>query len=284
MSGLKNFVIFFLMGFFSFSSLSLQAEDSLIFLISPMTSPVSTLSKFDPFAKYLENRLGKKVIIKQRKSYEEINKLLGENKAHFAYICTGGYLSGRKRYNLELLAIPVINNKRSYQAYVIVSKDSPYERIEDLKNKTFLFTDPLSLTGHLYIKAYLIERKYDPKTFFKKTFFTGSHEKSIEAISKEFAEGASVDSLVYDEMVKKGNPMVKNLKIIHTSQEFGMPPFVVAPSLNPLEKRKILKVLLKMHEDPEGQKILKHLGIDRFEPPNHTFYAKTLKILKLSIP
>ncbi|MEZ0343568.1 MAG: phosphate/phosphite/phosphonate ABC transporter substrate-binding protein [Caldimicrobium sp.] len=283
MSVLKKLVRYLLLLFCLFP-LNLRADDSLIFLISPMTSPVSTLSKFYPFAKYLENRLGKKVIIKQRKTYEEINKLLGENKAHFAYICTGGYLTGRKKYNLELLAIPVINNKKSYQAYVIVHKESPYEKVEDLKNKTFLFTDPLSLTGNLYIKAYLKERGYAPEKFFKKTYFTGSHEKSIEAVSKKLADGASIDSLVYEEMLSKKDPIIKNLKIIHTSQEFGIPPFVVSPSLNPIEKQRILKVLLKMHEDPEGQKILKHLGIDRFEPPDHTLYAKTLKILKLSTP
>lgn len=92
---------------------SLRAEEPLIFLISPMTSPVSTLSKFQPFVRYLENRLGRKILLKQRKTYEEINRLIGENKAHFAYLCTGGYLNGRRLYHLELLAIPVINNKKS---------------------------------------------------------------------------------------------------------------------------------------------------------------------------
>jgi len=279
MSEPKRLGLFFL--FLLIWPLSIEADEPLIFLISPMTSPVSSLAKFQPFAKYLENHLGKKVLIKQRKTYQEINETLKQNKAHFAYLCTGGYLAGRKEFNLELLAIPVIQGKKTYQAYVIVPKDSPYQKIEDLKGKVFAFTDPLSLTGHLFIRSYLKERGTSPEEFFKKTYFTGSHEKSIEAVAKNLADGASVDSLVFEEMKSKNHPFISKVRVIYTSQEFGMPPLVASPYLNKEDKLKLLQVLLKMDKDPEGKRILKEIGIDRFDPPDHTLYGKTQKILNL---
>lgn len=256
-----------------------KTEENWIFLISPMTSPVSTLTKFQPLAKYIEHRTGHKIIVKQRKTYKEINDLLKENKAHFAYVCTGGYLRGRHDFNLELLTIPVINGKKTYQAYIIVHYKSPYEKIEDLEGTIFAFTDPLSLTGHLFIKAYLKQRKQKPEEYFKKFFFTGSHEKSIEAVALGLAQGATIDGLVYEEMMRYDNPYVKMVKVIFKSQEFGMPPFVVSASLSQRDKIRLLRLLLNMHKDPEGRGVLKKIGIDRFDPPDHSLYRTAWEII-----
>ncbi|BAU23737.1 phosphonate ABC transporter substrate-binding protein [Caldimicrobium thiodismutans] len=279
MLGLRSLVLALLI--ISFFVSILRAEEQLIFLISPMTSPVSTLSKFQPLAKYLEHRLSKKIVIKQRNNYQKINENLAQNRAHFAYLCTGGYLKGRELYNLEILAIPVINGKKTYQAYVVVHKNSPYQNIEDLKGLTFVFTDPLSLTGHLFIKAYLKKLGASPENFFKKTYFTGSHEKSIEAVARGLADAASIDSLVFEDLKLKGDALIKDLKIIYKSQEFGMPPFVVSPHLSKNEKLKLLQTLLKMNNDPEGKEILRGIGFDRFDPPDHTLYTSAIQILKL---
>lgn len=278
MSGLKGpLIALLILILFSFN---LQAEEHLIFLISPMTSPISTLAKFQLLARYLENRLGNKIIIKQRNSYQKINEELGKRRAHFAYLCTGGYLKGREDFNLELLAIPVINGKKTYQAYVIAHKNSPFQSIEDLKGSTFVFTDPLSLTGHLFMKAYLKKQGISPETFFKKTYFTGSHEKSIEAVAKGLADSASIDSLVFEDLKLKGDPLIKNLKILYKSPDFGMPPFVVSPYLHKSVKLKLLQTLLKMDRDPEGKEVLKGIGFERFDPPEHTLYITTLQLLK----
>lgn len=152
-----------------------EAKEELIFLISPMTSPISTLPKFHPFGDYLEKRLGKRIKSKQKETYKAVNELLKEGKAHFAHLCTGGYLMGRREFNIQPLAIPVIKGKKTYRAYIITHQKSSYRSIEDLKETVFALTDPLSLTGHLFIKAYLKQRAQKPEEYFKKIFL---HRKS----------------------------------------------------------------------------------------------------------
>lgn len=274
------FLPFFICFVFFFAS---QAKEPLIFLISPMTSPVSNISKFQPLVNYLEKRLGQKILLKQRKSYQEINELLEKNKAHFAYVCTGGYIHGRKKFRLELLAIPVINGNTFYHAYIIVNKHKGFNSIEDLRGKIFAYTDPLSLSGYFYINSYLRKKGEDPKKFFRKTYFTWSHEKSLEAVAIGLADGASVESLLLDEMIKRKNPLTKEIKIIFKSPPLGIPPFVVSPSFPEGEKLKLLKILLTMDKDPEGKNILQRMGIDKFEKPDHTHYKSAIEIVNSAL-
>ncbi|MCS7150599.1 MAG: phosphate/phosphite/phosphonate ABC transporter substrate-binding protein [Caldimicrobium sp.] len=269
------FLSLFLLSFFA----TAEAKDELTFLISPMTSPISTLTKFHPLVDYLEKRLGKKIKLKQKKTYKAVNELLMQGKAHFAYLCTGGYLMGRKEFNIELLAIPVIKGKKTYRAYIITHQKSSYRSIEDLKGTVFAFTDPLSLTGHLFVKAYLKQRAQRPEGYFKKFFFTGSHEKSIEAVALGLAQGATIDGLVYEEMMEYDNPYAKRVKVIYKSQEFGMPPFVVSASLSQRDKMRLLRLLLNMHKDPEGKEVLNKIGIDRFDPPDHSLYRTAWEVI-----
>lgn len=71
---------------------------------------------------------------------------------------------------------------------------------------------------------------------------------------------------------KEESPNQGGENFIHASYEFGMPPIVVASSFPKEEKLKLLKILLNMHKDPEGKKILQQMGIERFDPPDHSLY------------
>jgi phosphonate transport system substrate-binding protein len=245
-----------------------------------MVSPVVTASSFSEFISYLGDKLGKKVVLKQRRKYSEINELLKTGESSVAFTCTGAYLAGRQSFGLELLAVPVINGKTTYNSYVIVRKGGNISKLEHLKGKTFAFTDPLSLTGRLYITSVLNEKGMLTKNFFRKTFYTAGHEKSIEAVANGLADAASIDSLVLQDMRKKGNPHASLVEVIMVSQDFGIPPFVVSPALEEEDKKIVLKILLNMSKDRKGKDILKTMGIDSFALPDHTKYLSANEVKK----
>ena len=103
-----------------------QHADHFFFAVSAMVSPAKTLIHFAEFRDYLEEKLGIHVHLKQRRTYEEINNLLHKASVQMAFTCTGGYLAGRKGFGLEVLAVPVVNKKTSYQSYIITTKDNPF--------------------------------------------------------------------------------------------------------------------------------------------------------------
>jgi phosphonate transport system substrate-binding protein len=119
-----------------------------------------------------------------------------------------------------------------------------------------------------------------PEGFFKKTFYTSSHEKSIESVAKGLADGASVDSLIFENMMRMGNPAIKKVRIIKISPPYGIPPVVVSPVTEKSTRQLMLTVLLKMADDPTGKEILKELQIDKFILPDPSIYYTAVKLRK----
>lgn len=282
MISLKKFIFVFLILIFAAQASTAQKE-KIVFAISPMASPVSTLSSYSDFISYLSEKTGTKIILKQRRKYSEINSLLETGKAQFALTCTGAFLDGKYKFGLELLAVPVIDGRTSYNSYIIVNKKSKIENFSQLPGKVFAFTDPLSLTGRLYPLSLLNTMGVKQEEFFRKTFYTSSHEKSIKSVAKGLADGAAVDSLIFKNMMRMGNPAIENVRIIKISPPYGIPPVVVSPVTEKSTRELMLTVLLKMPDDPAGKEILKKLHIDRFVLPNPAFYNTAAKMRKATL-
>ena len=245
-----------------------------------MTSPARTLVHFSELEAYLSAKLQRPVRLKQRRTYGEINELLAQAKIQMAFTCTGDYIAGRRQFGLDLLAVPIINGKVYYRSYIVVSKASKAKSLADLRGRIFAYTDPLSLTGYIYPAAKIRQMGYREKNFFHQVFYTESHDKSIEAVATGIADGAAVDSLIFDALLAASDPAAVKLKVIERSEKFGMPPVVVSPNLDKDVRYKLLKVLLNMAKDPAGRKVLQKLGMDGFALPEPTLYRSAFMLIK----
>ncbi|OAQ20213.1 PhnD/SsuA/transferrin family substrate-binding protein [Thermosulfurimonas dismutans] len=279
---MKRYVLFLLFTIF-FQAPKGEGKEVYIFVVSPMVSPNITIATYQEFVRYLSAKLGKRVILKQRHTYIEVNRMLANGEADFGHVCTGAYLAGHKDFGLTLLAIPVMYGRPYYQAYIIVNSEAPYRRLEDLQGKSFVFTDPLSLTGRLYLLYRLKRLGTTPEKFFERTFFSYSHDKSIELVAEGVVEGASVDSLVYENLLERKIHFISKTKVIEKSPLFGIPPLVSSPQSDKDFRIKVLKILLKMDKDLEGKKILKKMRIDHFVPPRPELYSYANYILECSL-
>lgn len=261
-------------------AISAQGAKPFIFAVSAMTSPATTFKHFAEFREYLEIKLQRPVVMKQRRTYAEINQLLENNEISMAFTCTGGFLEGRHAFGLEALAAPVVHGETRYKAYIIVAQDDPATSLLDLKGRVFAFTDPLSLTGRIYPTAQINAMGYETANFFKKTFYTASHDKSIAAVANGIADAAAVDSLIYQALMKIPHSDAHKVKIIEASEYFGMPPIVVSPTLTKRERLTLLKILLGMASDPEGKRVLDALDFSGFVIPDPSQYHSALMLIK----
>ncbi len=219
---------------------------------------------FDDMSGYLSRKTGRPVTFVQRKSYREIMDLLESGNLDFAWICGYPFVQKRKPEYLELIAVPIFNGVPYYRSYIIVHKDSPYRDISELEQKVFAFSDPDSNSGFLYPRYFLASRKFQPDSFFRKTFFTYNHAETVEAVAVRVANGGAVDSYIW-EFLKKTNPEIAGkTRVIHASPLFGFPPIVARRGAAPELIRAMTSALTDMKQHPAGRRLLDTLHLDGF--------------------
>ncbi len=240
--------------------------------VAAIISPQGTVESYSELADYLAKKLGRPAQLIQRRTYAEINSLIAEGEVDIAFVCTGAYVDGQKRFGMELLAAPEIDGKHVYYSELIVALNNPATSMRDLRGAVFAFTDPMSYSGRVY-PSYLVQQLDEtPETFFNRSFFTYSHDKAILAVAEGVADGAAVDSLVLANSLQKNPELKEKIKVIYRSPPFGIPPVVVPPNMSARQKALLQEALLEMSSNPEGQRILANLGIDRFVTVSDSIY------------
>jgi phosphonate transport system substrate-binding protein len=240
--------------------------------VAAVISPRGTAESYQPLLDYLSEALERPVELVQRRTYQETNDLIESGEVDVAFVCTSAYIAGRDAFGMELLAGPEVGGESVYHSLLIVPADSPVTTMHELAGKVFAFTDPMSFSGRVY-PTYLVQQlDAVPDNFFSRTFFTYSHDEAIYAVANRLADGAAVDSLVYDFAVERDPTLAEQVKIIHRSPPFGIPPVVISPNVRPQQRAIMQEVLLNMHQSPSGRQALQALGIERFILMNDSAY------------
>ena len=240
--------------------------------VAAMVSPKETFDLYRQLLAYLGRKLDTDLEFVQRKTYAEIDELLKKGEIDLAFICSGPYVADRNKFGFEALAVPEIHGSHFYRSYLIVNKESPIHRLEELKGHTFAFTDPDSNTGRLLPTYWLGEMHERPETFFSRIVYTYSHDNSIMAVARNLVDGATVDGLIWEFYQQKNPTFTSKTRIIKKSEPYGIPPLVASKNLSGESKERTRKILFSMHQDPEGKKILSELMIDRFIAPEEGWY------------
>jgi phosphonate transport system substrate-binding protein len=261
-------------------SYSPSATKPLRVAVAAVISPKGTVESYTDLLNYLGRKLNRPVELVQRQTYAEANDLIKNGNVDVGFVCTSAYVVGQRDFGMELLAAPQVNGETVYYSLLIVPVDSSARAMADLRGKVFAFTDPMSLTGRVYPTSLVRALDASPEIFFTRVFFTYSHDNAIKAVANKVADGANVDSLVYDYLIARESALAQRVRVIHRSPAFGIPPVVVNPNLSPQLKEILRDLLLKMNADPEGQPILRNLLIERFVQVSDRIYdsARALEL------
>ena len=212
---------------------------------------------------YLEKRLGQPVKFLQRSSYREIMDLLLDGQLDFAWIC--GYPYIRHKAQLRLMAVPLYEGEPLYRSYLIVPQnDNTTTSLTDLEGKVFAFSDPDSNSGYLVPQYTLHTKGLDAKTFFRKNFFTWAHDKVVNAVAFNVADGGAVDGYVWETLALINPQLTARTRVVSKSDKFGFPPLVARIDVNSTVFSRVQAVFLKMNKDALGSNLLKQVNLDGF--------------------
>lgn len=256
---------------------------SLRVAVAAMISPKETFSAYGRLVDYIGQKTGRETELIQRKTYQEINELLGKGGIDIAFVCSGPYAGGKEKFGLELLAVPQVQGKSDYHSYLIV-KDKSIHSLEGLRGRVFAFTDPESNTGRLVPSHWLALQGERPERFFGKILYTYSHDNSIQAVARGLADGAAVDSLIWEYYRDRNPELTASISVIKRSEAYPIPPVVASQALSKEDADRVRQALLSIHQEPDGRTILHQLRVDRFvaaPPAWHENMARIERMLAL---
>jgi len=260
---------------------SIQPDnDTLRFAVASMVSAEETWVTYKELVGYVAAAIGDKVSMILRPSYSDVRTLLEENKVDLALVCTGTYIACLQTGKVELLVVPDFEEGIEYRCLFIVRVDSGIKSISDLHGKSFAFTDAESHTGCAVPSWVISEQGFEPESYFSKTIYTSSHDRSIHAVVNGIVDGASVDSLVFHSFAKTHPELTKQLQVIWRSEVFGAPPILVPATLPEKTKERLAATFLTMSQNAQGREILADLDIEHFRKAKPDEYNSARAIWK----
>lgn len=190
----------------------------------------------------------------------KVDLVLSMSPASYASV----YLQDPKAVDIVGIAVDDNDQSKGYHSVVIVKADSPYQKLEDLKGKSFGMADPDSTSGYLMpnqafkkIFGGTIDDKYNG--FFSSVTFSGGHEQDVLGVLNNQFDGAVTwTSLVgdydkgysvgaFNRIIRMDHPdLMKQIRIIWQSPLIPNGPILVSNQLPADFKQKVVAAIKKL--------------------------------------
>lgn len=226
----------------------------LVFAIIPAENASGVVERYTPFVNYLSKELGTKVTLRIANDYAAIIEGQRAGNIHIGMYGPASFARARVTgAKVDAFAIETnLDGTKGYHSVFYVKKDSPYQKIEDLKGKNLGLVDPNSTSGNNVPRFVLDKMKIDPDAFFGKVVYTGSHENAIIALSQGTVDMAA--NWWNDEqesnllrMARKNMVKAEDFRIIYKSDQIVNSPMAYLTELPADLKAKIKDAVLNLH-------------------------------------
>ncbi len=241
-------------------------EKLLLIGLIPEHNLFRQVERYEPLANYLSEKIGMKIKLKILSRYGNIIDNFVSEGIDGAFFGSFTYALAHAKLKVNVLARPQLpNGESTYCGLIFVRKDSRIQTAAQMKGKVFAFVDKATMAGYLlplvYFKKHGIENY---KTYFKETYFAGTHEDVIYDVLNKQADIGAAKNTVYKRLAQADGRITQELVIVDRSPYVPENGLAVRKDLDDALKKKLKEALLTMHTDSEGQGVLKKFGVQKF--------------------
>ena len=253
----------------------LRDPATLTFTYTPVENPTVYQSVFRPLVDFLAQCSGKPFAYQPVQSNSAEIAAMRAGDLHVAGFSTGPtVLAVNSAGAIPFAAKGTAQGPQGYHLLSIVKKDSPYQRIVELKGKRIAHTSPSSNSGHLAPLVLYPSEGLKPYEDYE-PLMSGGHDKSVRGVASGEYDMAGVASDVFERMHTRGAVNKDDFRVIFTSPVFPTSSFAYAHDLRPELARKIRACFFAFDFPPPMRKEFD--GADRFFPIT---YKETWKVVR----
>ena len=257
-------------------------ETELLIGLIPEQQIFQQIDRYAPPADYISEKTGIKIRLKVLSRYGNIIDNFVSSGMDGAFFGSFTYTLAHARLGVEVIARPeCLDGVSTYHGILFVRKDSGIRNIKGMAKKRFVFVDKATTAGYLTALYYFKKNGVqDYRSYFRETYFAGTHMDAIRDVFNRKADIGVAKNTVFERLAREDPAIAKELQILETFPVVPENGLALRKDLSDAAKNGIKQVLLTMHNDPEGQKILVRFGARRFIETTDKDYDPVVKFSK----
>ncbi|TCT24278.1 phosphate/phosphite/phosphonate ABC transporter substrate-binding protein [Thiobaca trueperi] len=228
----------------------------LVIGLLPGESAPTVMRLNEPLRAYLEKRLGIPVKLIVGANYAATGEALRFGRLDIAYLGPVTYILQSRRARLEPFARPshaVVGP--TFQAVIIVPKDSPAKSLADLKGGEIAFGDPASTSGTWVPRYQLLDAGLVSGRDYKLRVL-GAHDAVALAVANKKVAAGGLSMPIYKRLLKEGKLNAEAVRVLAESPAIPEYLWTFREGLDPAFKEEIRQAFIHV-DDPEALKVFR---------------------------
>lgn len=262
-------------------------QHSLRMAVVPKKSMDELLRENQPLIDLLSSTLGMPVELLPASSYESVVDAIVSSGVDIAWLGPASYVLAQQRDpRIEPFASLTISHGyftpagHHYQALLLTRSEAATD-IEALRDKRVALSDPASTSGSVVPNAEFSAQVHQPLTrFFSSVVYSGSHDKSLDALLEGKVDAAFVASVRADAYLNSGQISRDTFKVLWRSDPIYYDPFVFSGTLCTELKKRISNAMLNHQDRLTG--FLDSQSASGIVPVSYAEYAPLLRMMQSS--
>ena len=254
-----------------------DAEKVFIIGVHPLHNPKRLHEIFGPIANYLSLNIdGVSFKIEASRNYAAYDKKLYSRKFHFSLPNPFQTVNSLK-HGYRVFA--KMSDDENFRGIFLVRKDSNIKSVMDLKDHAVSFPAPTALAATMMPQYYLqqhglnVMQDIDIK-------YVGSQESSIMNVMLGNTKAGATWPPPWRALSKERPELAKELTVIWQTDFLPNNSWVVRDDIKETTVRQVKKLLLNLHQQPQGKKWLAKMELSKFEEANNDTYKPVIAFLK----
>lgn len=223
----------------------------LSFGIVPQQFSTELVKKWEPFLRYLSDKTGYQIEFETARDIPTFEQRLAAGQYDLAYLSPYTYTIVHKspaRY--EAFAK---EKGAKLVGIIVVHKDSPYQRLEDLRDQTLAFPDAAAIAASIIPRAY-----FQKQGIPIKPVYVISHDSVYLSVANGLYPAGGGVMRTFE----TADPAARErLRILWTTPSYTPHPFIAHQRVSKQVIARLRDVMLAMDSDPAGAVLLQKLAL-----------------------